>query len=115
MVGCVALKHPERILKNVEEIVYERERLYKNLKEIEIKSNKKFEFYKSKANFIFGRSRIKDILKEVFEQKGVLARYFNDDSFRLTVGSPMENDLIVNIIENIIYSLGESYEEIVTD
>ena len=26
-----------------------------------------------------------------------------------------ENDLIVNIIENIIYSLGESYEEIVTD
>jgi len=27
----------------------------------------------------------------------------------------MENDLIVNIIENIIYSLGESYEEIVTD
>ena len=85
------------------------------LKEIEIKSNKKIEFYKSKANFIFGRSRIKDILKEVFEQKGVLARYFNDDSFRLTVGSPMENDLIVNIIENIIYSLGESYEEIVTD
>ena len=115
MVGCVVLKHPERILKNVEEIVYERERLYKNLKEIEIKSNKKIEFYKSKANFIFGRSRIKDILKEVFEQKGVLARYFNDDSFRLTVGSPMENDLIVNIIENIIYSLGESYEEIVTD
>ena len=41
MVGCVVLKHPERILKNVEEIVYERERLYKNLKEIEIKSNKK--------------------------------------------------------------------------
>lgn len=115
MVGCVVLKHPERILKNVEEIVYERERLYKNLKEIEIKSNKKIEFYKSKANFIFGRSRIKDILKEVFEQNGVLARYFNDDSFRLTVGSPMENDLIVNIIENIIYSLGESYEEIVTD
>ena len=102
MVGCVVLKHPERILKNVEEIVYERERLYKNLKEIEIKSNKKIEFYKSKANFIFGRSRIKDILKEVFEQNGVLARYFNDDSFRLTVGSPMENDLIVNIIENII-------------
>ena len=86
-----------------------------DLKEIEIKSNKKIEFYKSKANFIFGRSRIKDILKEVFEQNGVLARYFNDDSFRLTVGSPMENDLIVNIIENIIYSLGESYEEIVTD
>ena len=109
------LRHPERILENVEELVYERERLYKNLKNIEERSNKRIIFYKSKANFIFGRSIIKDELKNVLENKGILIRYFNDNSFRITVGSPLENDLVVNVIGNAILCKEEEYTESITN
>lgn len=109
------LRHPERILENVEELVYERERLYKNLKNIEERSNKRIIFYKSKANFIFGRSIIKDELKNVLENKGILIRYFNDNSFRITVGSPLENDLVVNVIGNAILCKEEEYNESITN
>ena len=54
VVACNILRSPEKILKNIEEVVYERERVYKNLKNIEKEATIKITFYKSKANFIFG-------------------------------------------------------------
>lgn len=111
IMACNILKHPEKILKNVEEIVYERERLYKSLKNIEEISNNKVIFYKSKANFIFGRSIMKDDIKKILDDKGILIRYFNDDSFRITVGSALENDLIVNIIEKAVLDVGEDNDK----
>ena len=111
IVACNVLKHPEKILKNVEEIVYERERLYKSLKNIEEISNNKVIFYKSKANFIFGRSIMKDDIKKILDDKGILIRYFNDDSFRITVGSALENDLVVNIIEKAVLDVGEDNDK----
>ena len=82
---------------------------------IEERSNKRIIFYKSKANFIFGRSIIKDELKNVLENKGILIRYFNDNSFRITVGSPLENDLVVNVIGNAILCKEEEYNESITN
>lgn len=111
VVACNILSHPEKILKNIEEVVYERERLYKNLKNIEERSKSKITFYKSKANFIFGRSVIKDDMKKLFEDKGILIRYFHDDSFRITVGSALENDLVVNIIEKAVLDMEEEYDK----
>lgn len=96
-VGTMVLAHPEKILKDVEKIVYERERLYENLKSIS--TNGDLAFYKSKANFIFGRSVYKEHIKRALEQEGILIRYFNDDSFRITVGSTLDNDLVVNAIK----------------
>lgn len=111
IVACNALKHPEKILKNVEEVVYERERLYKSLKNIEEISNNKVIFYKSKANFIFGRSIMKNDIKKILDDKGILIRYFNNDSFRITVGSALENDLVVNIIEKAVLDVGEDNDK----
>lgn len=111
IVACNVLKHPEKILKSVEEVVYERERLYKNLKHIEELSDNKIIFYKSKANFIFGRSIIKEDIRKMLDNKGVLIRYFNDDSFRITVGSALENDLVVNIIEKVVLDVGEDNDK----
>ena len=111
LVGCIVLRHPERILKNVEEIVHERERLYKRLNEIQKNSNDEIKFYKSKSNFIFGRTKNKEKLKKALEDKGILIRYFEDDSFRISVGSPLENDFIVNIIGNNMCEVREKCEE----
>ena len=113
--ACNILKHPEKILKNVEEVVYERERLYKNLKHLEGLSDNKIIFYKSKANFIFGRSIIKEDIKRLLEKKGILIRYFNDDSFRITVGSALEYDLVVNIIEKAVLGVEEENDKSVTN
>lgn len=115
LIGCSILSHPEKILKNVEEIVYERERLYKNLKQIENECEDKIKFYESKANFIFGRCYLKDKLKMFLYKKGISIRYFDDDSFRITVGSPLENDLIVNTIKKAICSLEDDYEKNITN
>ncbi|WP_349821619.1 pyridoxal phosphate-dependent aminotransferase, partial [Clostridium saudiense] len=111
LVGCIVLRHPERILKNVEEIVHERERLYKRLNEIQKNSNDEIKFYKSKSNFISGRTKNKEKLKKALEDKGILIRYFEDDSFRISVGSPLENDFIVNIIGNNMCEVREKCEE----
>lgn len=98
-VACCILMHPERILQNVQEIVYERERLYKMLKEVSMKTGLSTKFYSSKANFIYGRSIHKDKIKAALEKQGILIRYFEDDSFRISIGSPLENDLVANTIK----------------
>ena len=115
VVACNILRHPEKILKNVEEVVYEREKLYENLKRIEKISDNKIIFYKSKANFIFGRFTKKDDIKRLLEDKGILIRYFNDDSFRISIGSALENDLIVNVIEKAVLSVEEEYDKSITN
>ena len=115
VVACNILRHPEKILKNVEEVVYEREKLYENLKRIEKISDNKITFYKSKANFIFGRFTKKDDIKRLLEDKGILIRYFNDDSFRISIGSALENDLIVNVIEKAVLSVEEEYDKSITN
>lgn len=104
--ACKVLNHPENILKNVDEIVHERERLYKELKDIQEKSNSKIIFYKSKANFIFGRSNSTRRIKSILDEKGISIRYFNDDSFRITVGSALENDLVVSTIKKVLLNNG---------
>ena len=50
-------------------------------------------------------------LKKALEDKGILIRYFEDDSFRISVGSPLENDFIVNIIGNNMCEVREKCEE----
>lgn len=115
LIGCSILTHPEKILKNVEEIVYERERLYKSLKQIENECEDKIKFYESKANFIFGRCDFIGKLKIVLYKKGILIRYFDDNSFRITVGSPLENDLIVNTIKKAMCTLEDDYEKNITN
>lgn len=115
LIGCSILNHPEKILKNVEEVVYERERLYRNLKQVENESRSRIKFYESKANFIFGRCDMKEKVKSFLYEKGILIRYFDDDSFRITVGSSLENDLIVNTIKKSVCSWEDGYEQSITN
>lgn len=107
-IACNIINHPEKVLKNVEEIVSERERLYKKLKEIELIDKEVIKFYPSKANFIFGSSKYKNIIKVVMEEQGILIRYFNDNNFRISIGAPWENDLIITAIKKALNYEGES-------
>jgi histidinol-phosphate aminotransferase len=88
--ASIVLRYPQNVLKNANLIMEQREELYKNLKEIEKNAAMKIQFYPSKGNYIFGRTSHKEALI-----KGL------DDTFRITVGSPMQNRKVVDGIKKI--------------
>ncbi|MBN7572492.1 MULTISPECIES: pyridoxal phosphate-dependent aminotransferase [Clostridium] len=99
--ASMALRYPENVVKNAKQIVKQREELYENLKEIEKNAAMKIQFYPSKGNYIFGRTPHKEALIKGLESNGIIIRNFNDDSFRITVGSPMQNRKVVEGIKKI--------------
>lgn len=100
-VAEIALKYPKIIKENTEIIIKEREALYEKLKEIEKNAAMKIEFFKSKGNFIFGKTYHKDALIKGLESHNIYIRNFNDESFRITVGSPRENRKVIEAIKEI--------------
>ncbi|WP_154826412.1 pyridoxal phosphate-dependent aminotransferase [Clostridium butyricum] len=97
----IVLKYPEKIINNTKIIIRERELLYERLTEIEKNAAMKIEFFKSKGNFIFGRTKHKEALIKGLETHRIYIRSFNDDSFRITVGSPRENRKVIEAIKEI--------------
>ncbi|MGL4106478.1 histidinol-phosphate transaminase [Clostridium sp. LP20] len=110
-VATIVVEKPEIVKRNIELIVEGREFLYKELKKIEEEASLKVEFYKSKANYIFGRTPYKEALLKKLKASGIIIRNFNDDSFRVSVGSPFENKkLIENFKEVFIYGGKEKWQ-----
>jgi len=99
--ASIALKYPENVLKNAKLIIEQREELYKNLKEIEKNAAMKIQFYPSKGNYIYGRTLHKEALIKGLENIGIVIRNFGDDTFRITVGSPMQNRKVVDGMRKI--------------
>lgn len=97
----IALEKPQRVYKNTKIIVGFRESLYKELEYIEKEAALKIEFYPSKGNYIYGRTCYKDALLKGSEGRGIIIRNFEDDSFRITVGSEYENRKIVESLKSI--------------
>lgn len=97
----IALNYPQNVIENSKVIIREREEMYEKLKEIEKNAAMKIAFFKSKGNYIFGRSPHKEALLTGLESHGIYIRNFNDDSFRITIGSPRENRKVVEAIKKI--------------
>ena len=105
-IACSVLNFPEKILKSIEEIVFERERLYKAFKLIEYINPINFTVYPSKANYIYGNSIYIKEIRSILEEKEIVIRYFDNNFFRITVGAPWENDIVINVINNILGNEG---------
>jgi histidinol-phosphate aminotransferase len=99
--ASIVLRYPENVMKNTRLIIEQREELYKNLKEIQKNAAMKIEFYQSKGNYIYGRTNHKEALIKGLENNGIVIRNLNDDTFRITVGSPMQNRKVVDGIKKI--------------
>lgn len=97
----IVLRYPEKVVKNANLIINQREELYRNLEDIQKNAAMKIEFYPSKGNYIFGRTKHKEALIKGLENNGIIIRNFNDDTFRITVGSPMQNRKVVDGIKKI--------------
>lgn len=103
----VALKNINRVKEDSKKIVEAREKLYEDLKEIENEAVLEIKFFKSNANFIFGRTPYKEALLRGLKLYGISIRNFKDDSFRITVGSPFENKRLLESIKSVFVYGGQ--------
>ena len=99
--ASIVLRYPDRVTENAKKVVEERELLFNELNKIQKNAAMHIEFYPSKGNFIYGRTSHKEALEKGLIKDGISIRYFNGETFRITVGSPMENRKVVEAIKNI--------------
>lgn len=99
--ASIVLKYHKDVLENANLIIEQREEFYENLKEIEKNAAMRIQFYPSKGNYIFGRTRHKEALIKGLENNGIVIRNFEDDTFRISVGSPMQNRKVIKAIKRI--------------
>ena len=98
LLATKALKQKEKMLSYVENLKVEREKIYEKLIDMGVKA------YKSGANFVFFSSKV-DNLAEKLIDNDVLIRKFGgklDNYYRVTVGSPKENEAFLNAMKKIV-------------
>lgn len=87
----------EKMAKNVDYIIQERDRLYSQLLDLNLDQ---VVFYPSSANFIYGESRQKEELLKLCKKEGIWIRDFSGtDAFRISIGLREQNDSIYKIIK----------------
>ena len=104
-IAVKVLEDVERFKRNLNLIIEEREILFEKLLNIQEKANNygiNLKFYKSKANFIYGESDYKEKLVNKLNDSDILIRSFNDNSFRITVGTESDNKKVLEVLENFI-------------
>ena len=98
LLATKALKQKDKMLSYVENLKIEREKIYEKLIDMGVKA------YKSGANFVFFSSKV-DNLAEKLIDNDVLIRKFGgklDNYYRVTVGSPKENETFLDAMKKIV-------------
>ena len=96
-IGLKALNKYEQVLKHVSEVKEQKNFLSQSLQ------NLGFRVYPSEGNFVFIYSFIENLYEKLI-QKGILVRAFNNtltDYYRITVGSSVENDILIQALKEI--------------
>ena len=94
-IACVILKHADEFKAQMQEIIAERERMYAVLS-----GYQRLHMYPSQANFLYGHSADKARLLEMLGEEQIVIRdYKGTDAFRITVGTPAENGLILKVLK----------------
>ena len=99
--AVIALKHRDTLLKNVEILNSERQRLYEFLKGLKGVTR----VYPTASNFIYFEVPDGAPLYDALLDEGILVKYLKHDvsddvdHIRLTVGSPEENDAVIKVLK----------------
>ncbi|WP_295361668.1 histidinol-phosphate transaminase [uncultured Pseudoramibacter sp.] len=99
--AVIALKHGDMLLKNVEILNSERQRLYEFLKGLKGVTR----VYPTASNFIYFEVPDGAPLYDALLDEGILVKYLKHDvsddvdHIRLTVGSPEENDAVIKVLK----------------
>ena len=98
LLATKALKQKDKMLSYVENLKVEREKIYEKLIDMGVKA------YRSGANFVFFSSKVDNLAEKLIEND-VLIRKFGgklDNYYRVTVGSPKENEAFLNAMKKIV-------------
>ncbi len=93
-------KNYKVVMSRIKEIVKERDRLYRELKNLESVTP-----YPSEANFILFKVRDASRLHRSLLRRGILLRDMTSqvkDSLRVTIGTKEENDLFLNSLKSLV-------------
>ena len=96
MVASIVLKHHQDYAVQIAQVKTMRDEMYERLKGLQ-----NITIYSSKANYLFGRCNNKEQMLKAFEAEGIVIRNYGDDSFRITIGLPVENEKVCSILEAI--------------
>jgi histidinol-phosphate aminotransferase len=102
--GEIVLNERRLIEENVKNIIAEREYLFQQLKKIEgnLKNEKFFKVFPSKANFIYIKSCCSEKIYRRLLEMSINIRIFKDNSFRITAGSDEENKALIDGLNKIL-------------
>ena len=89
----------ENVEEHIEKILMWKDEFYTELENIQKESCIDIKFYKGNSNFIYGRCKEKTALLAELENKKIKIRNFNDDTFRITVGVPVQNKQVLDAIK----------------
>ncbi|MEG1474365.1 MAG: histidinol-phosphate transaminase [Longicatena sp.] len=92
-IGCIVLGHAKEYMNYVVEIKEQRKRMLERLKDL-----KRIKLYRSHANYIYGRSEDKTALLALLESNDIQIRNYQDDTFRITIGSNAENEMVIKLL-----------------
>ncbi len=94
-IACIILKHADEFEKQIEEIKSEREAMYDKLV-----SHNRLHIYPSQANFLYGYTADKERMLELMQENNIVIRdYKGTDFFRITIGTPEENRLVLAVLK----------------
>lgn len=97
LVGTIVLQHTDEILENIEEIKRERDAFY----DAYLKINRDdIQLYPSHTNYLYGKSKNKNAFLKALKEKNIVIRNYDDDSFRITIGSNKMNQIILDVIKS---------------
>lgn len=97
----IILKYPDKPIENAKIIIEQRDYLYEELKNIQKEAALHIEFFESKSNYIYGKTKHKGILLKGLEDSGICIRNFEGNGFRITVGSPRQNKKLVETLKKV--------------
>ena len=100
-VAKIILKEVNLLNNNSNLIIEERERLFSELKTLEKEAVLPIKFFSSKGNYIYGKTPYKTALLKGVKKYGILIRDCQEDSFRISVGAPLENKRLIECIKSI--------------
>ena len=93
--ACVVLSHAQEILAYAGQIKAERKKLYERVCTLTC-----VQMRPSQANFLYGTSPHKAQLLSKMAEKGIVIRnYAGKDAFRITIGTPAENETVWNVLK----------------
>lgn len=93
----IILKHTEEMKKDVVEVKKERDALYEEYTKL---NREDLILYPSNANYLYGKSLNKEKLLNAFAKENIQIRNYQENDFRITIGSKEENKKVLSILKN---------------